>query len=387
LLNNDYVSVTEGQTITKNLTMVKLDGVLEGTVVNPSGAPQQFIEVQVSLEGYRTSTTTGSDGKFLVKVPRRDKPAAVTIGTAVKSCEVGAALSSCKIDAPPQRSFLEPDFSRSLRDIKLVLRGANSYLIGQVINSFQNNAPVANASVSGANSVGGQSINTTTDSNGCFAVPITKTDTYQWQLQAKYGLKIGNATYNMTANYGLSGSSYQSRLQRDSVAVNQALSTGAVLALDNHGVLPESKTATFEVSQGWQYTLSDGTTIEIPANVVSTKQKQLQVVLKPTVAVPLSYRYTPLNYGLELALYEPTGKAVTSPLERLVEITFRPGYSGTLVAGQLSNEVWHTDLTFIQAPDNSGVTLMTQRTGTFALLTINALSTAGGNTYLPLIVK
>ena len=388
LLNNKYlISTTEGQTTTENLTLVKLEGVVQGTVVNSAGAPQRFIQIQISMEGYRTNANTNFAGKFSVKVPQLDKPATITIGTAVKSCAVGAALSNCKIDAPTQSSIFDPSLPRSLRDIKLVLRGANSYLIGQVINSFQNNAPVANASVSGANSVGGQSINTTTDSNGCFAVPITKTDTYQWQLQAKYGLKIGNATYNMTANYGLSGSSYQSRLQRDSVAVNQALSTGAVLALDNHGVLPESKTATFEVSQGWQYTLSDGTTIEIPANVVSTKQKQLQVVLKPTVAVPLSYRYTPLNYGLELALYEPTGKAVTSPLERLVEITFRPGYSGTLVAGQLSNEVWHTDLTFIQAPDNSGVTLMTQRTGTFALLTINALSTAGGNTYLPLIVK
>jgi len=127
-------------------------------------------------------------------------------------------------------------------------------------------------------------------------------------------------------------------------------------------------------------------------NVVSTKsqQLQLQVIVKPTSDVPLTYLYTPLNYGYSIALYETSGKEITDKFSKNVAVSLRyVGTNSSLQAGYLTTDAWRTDSTSTHDETANQITVHASRAGTYALLTANTVAnTATSNShYLPIIVK
>jgi hypothetical protein len=63
---------------------------------------------------------------------------------------------------------------------RLVVRGTNAFLTGQVVNAWDNNKPVPGASVTGK-SKDGQTFATTTDANGCYSAPVKASGAYTWE--------------------------------------------------------------------------------------------------------------------------------------------------------------------------------------------------------------
>src|SRR5262249_33066701 len=94
------VQALSGQTVTQNLTTTRLDGVIEGTVVDAAGQPIPSTYIWVRGTNFEQYAPTDEHGAFIVYVPLKDGPnlASYIVGTAL-SCDV---IDTCEQDAKPQ---------------------------------------------------------------------------------------------------------------------------------------------------------------------------------------------------------------------------------------------------------------------------------------------
>lgn len=415
----DMISVTvqTGATVNQNFNVPQLNGVLSGQVVDGSGNGVSNAPVWVRAGNHERYVRTDAQGTFTIYttqavtstlgLAQTSLPDLVQIGTALKPCKPGMSLSECQADAEPQNvtpgsRSTAGAATQNMQNVRLVVRGTDVYIVGQVVNSLKNNTPVQGAQVSGYNAIGGQSINTTTDATGCFYANVSKTDSYKWSLQSNYQYIEGASTIIANDRATLSGNTYvpvTTGLQSTTGGVLAAQVVDARLVLEYGGVLPPAIYQTFTVAQGWTGTLADGTTVQVPANAIDTQLPQVRILIEPTVYVPETYLYRPLNYGYKMTLYDSNGKEIISNFNRDILLTLRytedelahHGVSeSSLQPGYLSGSSWRPNNQYIQDTDTNKFDVQVKNPGTFALLSANTtlqVAAASELVYLPMIMR
>jgi hypothetical protein len=159
-------------------------------------------------------------------------------------------------------------------------------------------------------------------------------------------------------------------------------------------VLPKSHTEVFNVADGWSYTLTDGSQIQIPANAVPLDdgETQVRVVIEPTPFLEPGSLYDPaIYYGYTITLFQAqSDKQVTQPLKADALLTLR--YDEGVLAQHYANEsqispasfsagLWQPAGRFVVNTAANKVTVQTRTLGTWALVR----SHIAGLSYFPVL--
>ena len=307
---------------TRNFTLTALDNVVKGQVLDPDGNP--MANVQVLARKFRTDETgesvfasgvfTDSDGNFEISVP----PSSTTsekkgtskgydeymacLYTAVDIC--GEDDEYCLTDA--ESACQQELFKRADGEITLTLRKADSYVEGKVFMT-DGQTPVENAFVS-AYSSDGQKTHGYTDSEGKYQLNAAMIEG-SWKARASYK-GTDDDTY------------YRSDFGSDVSSTEEVISM-TDLTLKDAGELPSSETYDFLAEDGWMYSMSDGTQIQIPADGIRTEYNEVTIVIEPQVELPDSSQNRMLSYGYTMTLYEKdTGAEILDDFTEDINITF-----------------------------------------------------------------
>ncbi len=408
----DFVTVTvqADETISQNLVLNPLDGFISGTVEDESGNPQPNVTVWIKSGTYEGYVTTDENGEFIIYAPQisstNEFSGAYQIGTALQQCNPDPdSPIGCDIDAEPLQIDAEPlsklQTPRLKANTKLVIRGSDAYLVGQVING-SDDTPAVGALVSGFNDIGKQSIMAISDDDGCFFTHIDQTNTYNWNLDAMYEFEESGWKYYSTGELNLSGSQYNAKVitGNGEESIN-SLSTGSTLEVNYADSLPASETHTFKNSDGWTYTLQDRTHIQVPANAIDTQDEYVRVSIEPTVYVPSTYLYEPINYGYIVTFYGgSSGQKITKSFHQDISITFEYSSSSlssknisdsSLKGAYIAGDAWQLENNVTLDSISENLTVQTDHSGTFALLSKNQADEFQVQSmtmvYLPLILK
>ncbi len=105
-------------------------------------------------------------------------------------------------------------------------------------------------------------------------------------------------------------------------------------------MLPKSETQVFKVVDGWSYTLSDGTQIQIPANAVPVDEgeTQVRVAIEAAPFLEPGSLYDPaVYYGYRITLAQAqSGKQILQSLKADALLTLR--YDEGVLAQNYANE-------------------------------------------------
>lgn len=345
------VTAVAQNTVTQDLIVPQINQVVRGTVVDEEGNPVPNTPVWVRGSGVEALTRSGPDGSFVVYIASqnpvngRQFDGSMTAGTdtpidpndpSYTSVGVSCGIDGCANAEPTGVNADSFPLSRSgdaaeSVNVQLVVRTSNAYLTGQVLNAWDNNKPVPGASVTGK-SKDGQSFSTTTDANGCFSAPVKVSGPYTWEVTGKFqdwtdGLMATTRTI-------LSGSAMIPTVRAGDALAN--LPAQAALRVEYVGTAPAPMLHTFSVAQGWNHTMPDGFTIEIPANAINTREQQVVIEIRPSIAMPNSLIHDVPSYGYEISLRDRQGRPITAPFHRDMRLTFRYVENLTPDEGQLS---------------------------------------------------
>jgi hypothetical protein len=97
-------TIAAGQTLTRDFTLLALDGIIAGEVVLPNGQPKPgaYISVKSQDATYQDYATTNQTGQFSVSVPLRLGPTFI-IDTAARKCSVAEIeTETCLLDPVSQ---------------------------------------------------------------------------------------------------------------------------------------------------------------------------------------------------------------------------------------------------------------------------------------------
>jgi hypothetical protein len=379
------VQVGSGQTVTQDLTTAVLDGMVEGQVLDDKQQPLSGTYVWLRGNNFEQFALTDKDGRFTIYAPLYDGGglARYTIGTAL-SCTVGKPCL-LNVDPLPVTASVRSLSSMwaSPMDSTIVLRAKGS--------AQSENVTVSGHVVSGSNQqpVAGASVTFKPDSGNKGTGYTNSAGNYSLSTVVTKGL--ARVWYTATAGV-VQGSTYYAIDKRDRVAIEGRLlsaltapsAPGAVgldLQLQQVAVLPKSHTEMFYVADGWSYTLSDGTQIQIPANAVPVDQDETQVraVIEPAPFLEPGDLYDPaIYYGYTITLFQAqSGKQVTQPLKADALLTLR--YDEGVLTQHYANEsqispasfsagLWQPADRFVVNTTTNKVTVSTRTLGTWALV-------------------
>ncbi|OQX21513.1 MAG: hypothetical protein BWK80_33125, partial [Desulfobacteraceae bacterium IS3] len=315
----------EGATTEKNITLISLmTRKIRGWVQDEEGKPVSNVEVwgksnRMAENFFEMPVFSGADGAFEIpmppklmvrkdSIPRGSKEYNECISTAVNMC--GSASNSCYKESKTEckDQYLRASSSREDTDVVLVLRKAESFLEGRVLD--ESGKPVRSALVS-AYSRDGQKSHGNTDADGKYKLQVAKADS------------IEGKTWGISAAYKPLGSSicYQSQEQE----VSMETSPVPDLMLEKWAELPPVQAYEFEVEKGWSYTLSDGFQIRIPGNALKTLEKNVKIMIEPAVAgLPDNDEEDNLRYGYKISVYErESGKRILEKFNKKIMFCFR----------------------------------------------------------------
>jgi hypothetical protein len=379
------VSVAANQTATRDLSTIALDGKLEGGVVGIDGRPLSSTYVWARGNNFEQYVLTDDHGQFAIPVPLHNGAsiARYTVGTAF-SCAEGTLCS--QLDVEPQTFAAAPASSLSTQAITpqaISLRAQRSggvvTLSGKVTKS--NNQPAARVAVTFV-PWSGTSGNDDTDSKGRYSLDVT------------FPTNKNRVRYTINAGF-FEGSSYIPvdevndilNIPSSLIAATAAMGPSAAavggpdLMLGAPIQLPQSATYLFNVADGWSYTLSDGTQIQIPPSAVpvSAGETQVRIAVEPAPFLqPTSLYNLATYYGYTITLYEAkSGKQITQPLlaDALLTLRYDEGVlakrhtvESQLRPASFSADVWQTANKFVANASANKVIVQTQTLGSWALV-------------------
>ena len=270
------VTAKANQTTTKDLTILKADSTISGTVLDPDGNPVKgaWISADTELGGrqsadnsagyswgpmFQQGASTDNNGRFTIKVP------------------AGEYFVSASL--PPDAGYMNPKAQKVIVDsvnsasVSLQFRKANASVSGNVTLNGAANA----AYVWGWSEEGGTSEVYTT--SGAYQLNVTKGE-----------------VWHIGAIYETSSTFYRSPEYTASIGDNGAATQNIVLEATNISI-PPAEIATFDSTKAKTVKLSDGTEITIPAfalassgNVTVTATPKAQIAATAT-AKPIALAY------------------------------------------------------------------------------------------------
>lgn len=293
-LTDSKVSGNSGDTITKNITVRKIDATISGVVLDGNGQPMDNVFVFADNRGlnaerqeagymgpmFMQDNFTDSNGEFTIEIPH---------GT----YKVGASLP------PGSRSDL---INPNLVEVEV---GANE-TISNVTLSFLN----ANVEVSGKVELDGEAesafiwaysdeggyAQTESDANGDYTLNVTEDD--EWHLGV-------NSDVDETNDYIEGSEQIVSTEDTTEVDLDFDLTTQ-----EDGLITPVTKS--FTASNSQVSNLSDGSSVTIPANAMATGGT-VSLSASSTSELPHTTSLKPLTTGLELnANNLTTGSSITS---------------------------------------------------------------------------
>lgn len=418
------VNVPAEQTVTQNLELVELDGIISGQVVDEDGTPLANTYVWVSDGVYEFYVLTDEQGYFIAYVPLEEEAGSsgltatlarrgyYSVQTAVKNCKRryrGGQLVRCLRDAVRQSSrprvrsqanTAEAEISQEV-GVVLVVRDADAYLVGQVFDA--DSQPVSGAFVYGYSS-DNQNANTETDEHGCFQMQVAYDEeaVVDWRLSARF---YDSAAYTWweSEEYTLNTSGMEevtlAAVDEHGVPLTRNRMQAPLVLKENANKIQAPEMHTFEVERGWSYTLPDGTRIQIPANAVPTEETSVQISIKPNVYLPDNGIYRKVGNGYTFTLYEAqSGKKITQKLKTDAVISFRASSSQQLMdmKDDISStmpvryvaDTWQPEKSYTRNTNDNSINVKTNVTGTWALVEPQAeLSVEPLELFLPLVSK
>lgn len=305
-----------------DITLYPLDNIFDVSVQNPDETtPAPNIRVWVNCvynDGaqelvYEDIGISNSSGVVTFKVPSGWE---TTVGAspyddiAKITGEARSGRYSGRRRSPPPRRVR---FGKRSGPEELVLRESNAVLNGTV--SGISGAKVFVTAYSGD----GQMTFAYTDTSGEYALDIAKGET-----------NLGNY-WTLIARCEKDGDYYASDpVFLDITGLPTPINV-PLINLRNRGAWPvKSEHHEFKISNGWNYSLSDGSQISIPPNAMritkkGKEEKTLKINIKPRISgLPDNMQYRLIDYGYEItARGKNTGKKVLSKFDKKVTMILR----------------------------------------------------------------
>ncbi len=383
------VDVEEGETVTKDITLIPLDGFVRGYVLDPgeSRAPN----TQVWLRNFKDETLiyharafTDSKGEFTFKAPRVDiaEGSNVYVGTAVNTTDTEYSEASARRQSYSYRSSssgyaYSSDYKKrqATEQTVLTLRDADILMEGKVLNS--NGSPVDGAFVS-AYSEDSQTIQGNTNSEGNYQLSV-----------AQAGTKAGN-TWKVSASYREKGDTTYYRSEETAVDTCGSDDVYAVsdLTVAESGTFPPAVTRRFMVEDTWTLTLTNGFHMEIPAHTIPSREEMVLVTVEPIVdRLPHNSENRLVHHGYDIKVIEKdTGKEIFDKFKNDVVISFKYTDEQLAELGVEESELyparfselshmWYPELNFFLDEVNNKITFRTRHFSLWALVTSEPVET------------
>jgi len=409
------VTVAQGQTKEQPITLMALDDMMSGQVVDQDNNPMASVFVWVRMANLDFRVRTDQSGQFTVRFP-----SSASLQQA-QDCRYYASPRSCQVDYAGNSTEIRdciysiPAACRSammashlastaaVSDVVLVVRRVNSFLVGQVFDA--NNQPLEQAFVA-AYSNDNQSATGYSDSRGCFKLPTARDSRKEtlWYVDARQeqrdsGSAGGLVLFGQTDTITVSDvTTSTSTLGVALTAENNVVSSNS-LGIEPKGYLPAAERSTFKVAEGGNFTLADGTQIQIPPMSVPTSASEVQIVIEPTMYLPNTMYYTVHKYGYAITFYDTSGQQIVGSLTVPAQIVFRYAENGVdetklLPALLINGNEWQVAQGFTADTSANKITVQTLNLGSWALVTENALMALGTPTqttlarvYLPIVQR
>ncbi len=350
--SNNKIVVTANQTVTKNIIAKQADATISGAVTDPNGSALGNAWVSVDTrsnqsvgsfsrdEMFFNGSMTDYDGTYSINVPS---------GT---TYYVEAHLP------PGSGSYINPDriavtpTSGQTVSVNLQFKQADSTLTGTVT---QNGSPKS-AFVTGWSEDGGYS---STVANGAGSYSLSLTSGENWHIKAMYENGTSFARSDEVVISPLAGSNTQN------------------LDLSNTGTMPDSVTVTFASTNQKTITLSNGTTINIPAGALATSGN-VTVVVTPKSQLPNQSLANPINFGYAISALDSNGASISNNFNSNVTIVIPYTESDLTALGITEDDLlagywdtttnsWRTASNISIDKDNNTVTISINHFTDFAI--------------------
>jgi protocatechuate 3,4-dioxygenase beta subunit len=374
------VHAVSNTTVVQDLNISRLDGVIEGVVQDDNGNALAGTYIWIQGPNFEQYALTDEHGAFSVPVPLHDgnQTARYTVGTLFNCEENGACLLDADpmtIQATPRSLLGQLRIAPQAITLRAKKKGPVITIKGKVNDSGGNprNGALVNFSPSP-----GSFANDDTNSNGEYSLSVT------------FPSGTRSAYYRLEAGYWGGYAFYPFETRTGTINVPSTTSAGAQPSqvavslpdarLDEAVALPKAGTYTFKVSDGWTYTFTDATQLQIPANAVPlTPTAQVRVTVEATPLLPQTSLYSQATYyGYTITLYDAAnGKRISEPLLEDAQLTLR--YADSVLAerhiaeGQVrpanfAANIWQVPAKYALNTTSNKVTIQTRSLGSWALV-------------------
>lgn len=283
------VTAAADQTVNKDLTILKADSTISGTVLDADGNPLKGAWVQADTElggraasetyGYywgpmfQQGASTDNNGKFTIKVP------------------AGEYFVSASL--PPDQGYMNPKAEKIIVDgknpavVDLRFRKADASISGNVTL----NGTASSAYVWAWSEVGGTSeVYTTT---GAYQLNVTKNEI--WHIGAIYET---SSTFYRSPEY--------------TVSMSDAGTAAQNLILESSNIsIPPAEISTFDSTKAKTVKLSDNTEINIPAFALATSGN-VTVTATPKASVAQTSTAKPIALAYDLDAKNSQNQSISS---------------------------------------------------------------------------
>lgn len=370
------VLVGPGASVTREITLRALDGVLAGRVLNQQRQPVPGALVWVEGNGLQKYVLSDAQGVFVFRVPLRAGGAIAryTLGM-LYDCEDKPVcyVSSEPITVQASRFTTRQNPSITI-EVGATASGTNVLVSGTVKLNGQVNRSVRVVTgrpdddeltnVSGAVGPNDEGRYTTT-------VPF---DQNSGRLAVR---SVGKLTVNGKVR---SGSVDKTVLVTAGLAQQELPLDVGALELREVATLPASVVATFTVAEGWRQTLADGTSIEIPPGAVPlAANDSVRVVIEPVGTIFSSELHQLASYyGYAITLFDAaSGIRLGDTLRAPALLTMRydddavwanGAMEARLLPARQADALWEPAANFTLVRGANRVSLQTSELGTWALV-------------------
>jgi len=308
------VSVADGSTATQDVTLIGFDSTVRGSILQPDGTSVSEGKVWIRDNAFTRRPVEIVDGVFETQVLSG-------VEYQIEVDDESGYFAANKMGVPDLYPFTTTPGSTV--DVELQLSSLNASIIGNVYTSDAQ--PVRKAKVY-ATAPGGQCIHAVTDELGAFKFNVPAGTTWYvtayWQDPADY-------KFHGTLN------------EAEVMVVDEQGYTLDLTVVPADYNLPQEVDDTFDAAETWKGALSDGTTIEIPADSVPVDNldgHDVRVVVKPEAFnLPRAYDVNIVRYGIGIQLFNVhTGEEITSALNQNMTVTY--AYSDDMLTDMNADE-------------------------------------------------
>lgn len=335
-LTDNKVTAINDQTVTKDLTLQQIDSWITVTVKAPNGNPMPGAFVDVSTSSGLGGIGSGHGGPMMgpgmmgpgMMGQMTNSNGQATVGVPGGSGTPATYYVSASL--PPEMSYINPTkqtvaiLSGETQTLTMNFRESDATISGTTTID----GTATTAYISAWSETGG--FTEAFSYNGAYILNVTKDDNWHVNAKSMFG-----------QDYYKSGEQV--------VAVEESMETLNLelnLAAAN---IPEAVTASFDPSNQAIISLSDGTTINVPAGGIKSSGNNLTLTATPTIEIADTTDAKPVSYGISLEVMQD-GTTIESNFTGNVTIT-QP-YDEDLITALGLNE--NTDLGNSYWDDSTG---------------------------------